>query len=415
MMKLKKTGLYRTAVQIISFIFLPVIYAVTLSDIKTLYLGVTKQTVSASVLLPAGLRVCLILFLTALFGRFFCGWICSFGAVGDWVHAIVGRIHKVRFRMPEEADQILKFVKYGFLIFLLVFLWRSNVPALESASPWGAFAAVFSLNGPDFSALMEYYAAGGVFLLVILIGSVFVERFFCRYVCPLGAVFALISNFKILFIKKEREHCGTCKACTNACAMGIPLYKTDKVMSGECIMCMKCTQICPRKNAALFIGNTKVNTAIAGTAAFAALTAVSYGSDVLAEEITGTADQDAVITEEVQGQYTDGVYTGTGSGFHGGTTSVSVTVENGNISNVEVLSYEDDKDFFDKAKSEVISEIIETQSPDVDAVSGATYSSRGIMEAVADALGTELSESTEETPAEDHSGGNGGAGRHKNH
>jgi uncharacterized protein with FMN-binding domain len=85
------------------------------------------------------------------------------------------------------------------------------------------------------------------------------------------------------------------------------------------------------------------------------------------------------------GRYVDGTYTGTGQGFRG-ETKTSVTVKNGNITDITVLSYEDDKSYFKRAVGKVTAEIINGQSTEVDAVSGATFSSNGIMESVANAL-----------------------------
>ncbi len=87
----------------------------------------------------------------------------------------------------------------------------------------------------------------------------------------------------------------------------------------------------------------------------------------------------------VQGQYTDGTYTGDAQGYRG-TTKVQVTVENGFISMIEVISTDDDFEFFNLCKSPVVTDILESQSVDVSAVTGATYSSQAIMDAVADAL-----------------------------
>ena len=100
----------------------------------------------------------------------------------------------------------------------------------------------------------------------------------------------------------------------------------------------------------------------------------------------------------------DGTYTGSGSGFRGETT-VSVVVKNGSIVSIEVTDYSDDQQFFSRAETTVINEIIAGQTPDVDAVSGATYSSNGIMEAVANALGIDF---TATTPTEGRHGGHGG-------
>ena len=92
--------------------------------------------------------------------------------------------------------------------------------------------------------------------------------------------------------------------------------------------------------------------------------------------------------------YPDGTYTGTGTGFRGN-TQITVTVENGEITTITVDSYQDDERFFSAAQNTVIEEIINQQTVNVQTVSGATFSSNGIIEAVADALNIEFSNPNE--------------------
>lgn len=88
----------------------------------------------------------------------------------------------------------------------------------------------------------------------------------------------------------------------------------------------------------------------------------------------------------VSNLYNDGTYTGTGAGFRNGTTKVSIQIKNDTINKINVTSNQDTPRYFSRANSTIISEILKLQSTDVDAVSGATYSSYGIMNAVASAL-----------------------------
>ena len=125
------------------------------------------------------------------------------------------------------------------------------------------------------------------------------------------------------------------------------------------------------------------------------LTMSKQQSDALAKLENVTVDMSRVA---------DGTYTGSGTGFRGETV-VSVTVKNGQITSVTVTSYSDDEKYFSRAETQVISEIIANQTASVDAVSGATFSSNGIMEAVADALGLEY---TATTPTGGNHGGPGG-------
>lgn len=130
-------------------------------------------------------------------------------------------------------------------------------------------------------------------------------------------------------------------------------------------------------------------------------------------------------TDKAEGRFSvpDGTYEGTGSGFRG-TTTVSVTVKDNAITDITIQSYEDDTAFFTRAKDTIISEIISTQSLDVPTVSGATFSSNSILNAVADALGTGSpraeqpadNESNSGTEQPEADGGNGqGAGQPGNH
>ena len=109
------------------------------------------------------------------------------------------------------------------------------------------------------------------------------------------------------------------------------------------------------------------------------------------------------------GTYTDGVYTGTGTGYRG-ETEVSVTVSGGKITDIEIVSYQDDREYFERA-SAIVDDIISMQSVDVDTISGATFSSNGILEAVADALSVDFTSSNSTLQGEGHGGhGQGGHG-----
>jgi uncharacterized protein with FMN-binding domain len=100
---------------------------------------------------------------------------------------------------------------------------------------------------------------------------------------------------------------------------------------------------------------------------------------------TADTSQNSVSTSQ-NTKYKDGTYTGSGTGFNGGTTKVSVTVNGGKITDIKTVSTDDTPRFYQYAESTIPNEIISSQSSSVDTVSGATYSSRGIIEAVQNAL-----------------------------
>jgi len=107
-------------------------------------------------------------------------------------------------------------------------------------------------------------------------------------------------------------------------------------------------------------------------------------ASALADEETETTQQDT-ITKEPQSEYSNGVFTGSGRGFKG-TITVEVEIDAGDVTRVEVVEHRDDRKWFDRANRVVPQSIIEAQSADVDTVSGATYTSLGIIEGAAEAL-----------------------------
>lgn len=432
----------RVLLQAAFFIFLPALFIDAYNGFKQLAVGLLHHSFDPVQQIPGLIAAMTILPATLLLGRFFCGWMCAFGALGDWIHLLFGRF--VKWRISERLYSALKAVKYVLLAFLAVAGWALGVSVFASANPWDAFGMLFTVGKPIDLSFVWVNLTPALFLLAfILVGSVFVERFFCRYLCPMGALLAIVSKLRILRIVKPRAGCGKCRACTRSCSMGIPLYRMEHVSSAECIMCMQCVSACPRKNASLAIAGEDVRPAVAGLAAAAAMTAVyTVGDAVLsaassfaatppaqtldlaagAPAATESTETQALQTQEpsmpasqsqpTAGQtttqptaessptpalepiaasqparlYKDGTYQGTGRGFRNAKTKISVTIKDDRITELSTVSYGDDRSFFRQAYSAVSREILDTQSTDVDAVSGATYSSRGIMSAVMDAL-----------------------------
>nr|WP_314458763.1 4Fe-4S binding protein [uncultured Clostridium sp.] len=377
----KKRGsvrVWRRTIQIISFLALPGLFTSIFYAMKEIYSAALAGNFSLSAMLPQLTLFLGSMIITILTGRFFCGFLCSFGAMGDFLWFLSKKTGKLGLKVNEKADAWLKNLKYIILVFIILGIWTFHIGNLDSMTgPWAVFG-MYSKIG-SWPSARYLFTIGGFLLLLIIAGSFLVERFFCRYLCPLGAVFAIMSRFRLFRIKKDRSKCGSCRLCTSKCSMGIPLYQYDTVTSGECIDCFECTAICPRQNARANGAPVAVSAVSA-----AAMFGLVYAGNTQAQMIS-TQTPAAVEARTETGSYADGTYTGTGQGFRG-ETKTSVTVENGNITDITVLSYEDDKEYFNRAVEKVTAEIINSQSAEVDAVSGATFSSNGIMESVASAL-----------------------------
>ena len=425
----------RLAVQIVSFILLPGLFVDALAGMHTIFALATGTGSINESSVEQLIALGLVAISSAVVGRVFCGWMCAFGTMGDLLHLLGQKVFHLRFRLSASVDRVLKYMKYVILALIIGVIWTNVIAVPEAWSPWEAFAVIAAWP-PDLATAFTRYGVGLVVLLAVMVGSVFVERLFCRYLCPVGALLSIVSLVRVGRVDKPRQACGKCHACTSACAMGIDLGSVDTVRSGECIDCLKCVSICPRQNAS-FVEVSPDLTPLVTTAAAASIVGLSYVGSVatpalLSSSTTQQATQatsTAIVTEQAAttastttspstspttatssesasaststtGSTTssssaatttstsglaDGTYTGTGSG-HRGTTTIAVTISGGRITNIVTESTQDDAKYYDRAFSTVTSEIISAQSADVDAVSGATHSSDGIMEAVAAAL-----------------------------
>lgn len=386
--KIKKAQILRHSVQLILFILLPGLYAMTFSELKTVYQMIIKGDFNFLAAFPSLVEFTAVMLLTIVMGRWFCGWLCAFGAYNDLVYFISRKVFKLKFKVDEKVDSILKYSKYLILIFILIVSWTMGSNILASTSPWDAFGQI-----SDLSTVLSSLIIGLILLVLITIGAAFIERFFCRYLCPLGAVFSIISKLGIVKINKPKADCGKCRACTINCSMGLQLYKVDGVRGGDCINCLKCTDVCPRNNANVNMIGKDLDAKVTGSVAMATFLGVygltNFGGSALTK--SGIASNNTILSSansqsETSQKYKDGTYTGSGQGFKGGTTKVSVTVEGGNIKNIETISHGDTPKYYERVEETITSNIISKQSTEVEVISGATYSCKGIMSAVQDAL-----------------------------
>ena len=113
---------------------------------------------------------------------------------------------------------------------------------------------IFEKYDPHF-ALFNFWTgevaiSGLIVLGLIIVASFFVERSFCKYACPLGAVLGIFNLIRIFKIKRNTETCVNCNLCTKNCPMNIPVATSTTVRNHHCITCLECTseQACPAEN-----------------------------------------------------------------------------------------------------------------------------------------------------------------------
>ena len=162
---------------------------------------------------------------TAVFGRFYCGYVCPFGALSELFH-----VKKLRISVNKRWDRILKYLKYIILI-VLVFRIFLGSDAVTDLTP---FKALFTFGGSWLN-----WSLTGLFIGL----SVFFYRPFCKYLCPYGALMALIGRFSLFKIKSD-ESCINCTLCVKKCPMNA--MNENIQTSSECILCGECCQNCPK-------------------------------------------------------------------------------------------------------------------------------------------------------------------------
>lgn len=245
---LKKIHKYvRTLIQLLYFLFIPSVYTAAFAGVKYIF---TQIGNSESVEITSFVAVLIVISIyTILFGRFFCGFACAFGTLGDAVHAayvwICKKIKKKPFQIKEDTAVKLSVVKYFVLIAIVLMCFEGIYGKARGTSPWDVFSMLHARNFQ-----LKEYIPGVVLLILILVGMCVQERFFCRFLCPMGAVFSLLPVLPFFALHRDRENClKGCKACERVCPSGIDLPQDGSLeVKGDCFQCQKCLDTCPKEN-----------------------------------------------------------------------------------------------------------------------------------------------------------------------
>lgn len=191
-----------------------------------------------------------LMFVGALTGRFVCGFLCPFGLIQDLLHKIPFLKKIETFR----GDKLLRKLKYVILLVFVIFLPMVLVDVLGQGAPCfcklicpagtleGGFPLVL-LNKSMQSAVGWLYAWKNVILIVTVIFSMMIYRPFCKYICPLGAVYSVFNPIAVLRYRVEKEICTECGVCAKVCKMQVNPVESPN--HPECIRCGVCRKSCP--------------------------------------------------------------------------------------------------------------------------------------------------------------------------
>jgi polyferredoxin len=213
--------------------------------IETLWTWLTTGTF-VSKTHPSNLTLGLALVLgTVLAGNAFCGWICPFGAVEDALEWVRRKLRIPSLRIPIWADAILR---YGRFVILAVILYYT----ISSLQLWFAeydpYRTLFGLHWLFEPNLAEQWP-GLVILAVVAGGSLVIERFWCKYLCPVGGVLSVLGHLSLFRIRRAEDRCKGCGLCDTPCPVGVPVATADPAVSVNCVGCLACVEVCPKEGA----------------------------------------------------------------------------------------------------------------------------------------------------------------------
>jgi polyferredoxin len=200
---------------------------------------------------PAGLVIFIaIVLMSFIIGKSFCSWFCPVGFLSEMLGNVGEKLFGKKIKIPKFPDYPLRSIKYLLLAFLIytVFFMMNEI-ALKAFLD-SSYNIVADIKMYYFFVKISRFSLIIIGILFFL--SIVYRNFWCRYLCPYGALLGFISLFSPNKIKRNSETCIDCEACTKVCPSFIKVHKIKSVISDECTSCLGCIDVCPVKDT-LFI------------------------------------------------------------------------------------------------------------------------------------------------------------------
>lgn len=208
--------------------------------IVSLYQFATVGTFVQKIHQSAFVLAAIVFLLSIIFGPVFCGWVCPLGTFQEWTANLGRKIFKRKYNhmIPVKLDRILRYARYGVLIWVVYMTAYSGKLIFADVDPYFAL----------FNFWTSEVAIGGLIVLgITLLASLFVERPWCKYACPYGAFLGLTNLFRVFKIRRNETECKVCAVCSRDCPMNIPVHEKSVIRDHQCISCLECTSegVCP--------------------------------------------------------------------------------------------------------------------------------------------------------------------------
>jgi NAD-dependent dihydropyrimidine dehydrogenase PreA subunit len=245
--------------------------------LETAYALVTSGLLLKRVAISSVVLLVAVIAVAVVFRRSFCGQICPLGFLQEMFGGLGRKVFKQRPVMPAWLDRPARYLKYVVLVAFIGLAWTTADLAIRPYDPWVAYMHLTSAE------VFAEFSIGFAVLVAAVVGSFVYDRFFCKYLCPMGATLGLISKFSIFKVRRTTETCIDCKACDTACPVNITVSEVETVDSPECINCNECVTACPVKDTlAMSTRSNKRLSALGTTVAVVAIFAIVVGGATVA-------------------------------------------------------------------------------------------------------------------------------------
>ncbi len=187
--------------------------------------------------------------ISLLLKKAFCSWLCPIGTLSEYLWTFGSMIFGRNLCLPSWVDIPLRGLKYLLLGFFVAVIGTMSTEAIHDfmTTPYGLVADVKMLN---FFRDIGHTAAIVIALLILL--SMLVKNFWCRYLCPYGALLGIASSLSPFKVRRDTEACIDCGNCSRACPSHLPIDHLVQIRSVECTACMACIAACPAQDALRF-------------------------------------------------------------------------------------------------------------------------------------------------------------------
>ncbi len=184
--------------------------------------------------------------MSLLLKKAFCSWLCPVGTLSEFLWKLGRKLFGRNLRLPRWFDIPLRGLKYLLLGLFLFVVGAMSVEALQSFmhTPYGLIADVKMLN-----FFREIGETAAIVIAVLILGSMLVQNFWCRYLCPYGALMGLVSLLSPVKVRRDPDACIDCAKCAHACPAALPVDQLVQIRSVECTACMECVAVCPAEGA----------------------------------------------------------------------------------------------------------------------------------------------------------------------